>query len=163
MKTTSKRVLDYRKAKMIAREIMSSVLRFYSDYQAERDAERISRRYGISYRKTLVFIRALNRLKCKFPDKGESWLVRAAIRVAAGVDRVGRNKWRVPGLRELGDAYAWYLVKYSGRFRTYICDCYFHYGGVYRERSVCTHIAAVIVYREMNSLLHEFMETEVYG
>jgi len=56
-------VLDYRKAKMIAREIMSSVLRFYSDYQAERDAERISRRYGISYRKTLVFIRALNRLK----------------------------------------------------------------------------------------------------
>ncbi len=147
--------LNYRKARLIARELTARTIECY---QPDKSAETISGKYALNYRDTLVFIKAFNALKQKFPDKSESWFLRAAIRVVVGVIKIGEYKWKVPGVRELGDVYNWYLVRYDERSKTYICDCFSHYGGIYRRRKVCTHVAAVIVRRKMDSLLTEFMK-----
>ncbi|RLE62027.1 MAG: hypothetical protein DRJ38_10370 [Thermoprotei archaeon] len=150
--------LSYRKAKLIARELTTTAIN-YSHLQAEEDARRISEKYALSYRDTLVFIRAFNRLKQKFPDKSESWFLRAAIRVVIGIIKIGNYRWKVPGVKELGDAYTWYLVVYDGKSKTYICDCFSRYGGTYRKYKICTHIAAVMAHRKMDNFLIEFIKS----
>ncbi|MEM0459474.1 MAG: hypothetical protein QXZ31_06365 [Thermofilaceae archaeon] len=86
---------------------------------------------------------ALLELRVLF-DKPPSWYTRAVARVLLGIREVGERHWLVPGLP--GDAYPLYNVRSTGEGR-YVCDCYGHLYGFTRERSICTHVASVMLTR----------------
>ncbi len=90
-------------------------------------------------------LEALTLLKASFPQKSESWFLRALARYLAGIRKVSYNHWLVPGLPELRDTRPWYNVWL--RDGTYRCDCYARLYGKTREKSVCTHVAAVMLAR----------------
>jgi len=100
---------------------------------------------------------ALGELRRKFPGKPESWLMRAAVR-SFYVRRLGERSWLVEGIRELGDAYRAYRVYLSSSDGRYFCSCFTTSFGHARRRRVCTHIAAVIVWRSMQRLLAPYLK-----
>jgi len=109
-----------------------------------------------------VNIKTLRRAR----GKSESWIVRAIVRMFF-VKEVRELVWRVKGLPELGDMYDEYLVTFSKDKKRYICSCFSH-GRVEwrrrRQKEICTHIAAVILYRrvlkKVNVKLPSFFNVE---
>jgi len=99
---------------------------------------------------------AVERLREDFPNKSKSWIRRALIRFMKGTVReYGEGVWVVKGLTELGDRYPTYVVRLrDGR---YYCSCFESSWGL-RRSEVCTHIAAVILYRNYRKL-----DSEVYA
>ncbi|MEM3943753.1 MAG: hypothetical protein QXJ59_06685 [Thermofilaceae archaeon] len=76
-----------------------------------------------------------------------SWIERAVTRfLAHTVERRGRTVYVVRGLPELGDWKEAYVVQRVGE-RLYHCSCYSSSYGYVRRARICTHIAAVILYR----------------
>lgn len=63
-------------------------------------------------------------------------------------DRHSTRRWDVAGDPKLGDAYESYLVQLKVGERTYHCSCYTTKRGDVRQRSVCSHIIAVLLFRE---------------
>jgi len=100
---------------------------------------------------------AVERLREDFPNKSKSWIRRALIRFMKGTVReFSENVWVVRGLPELGDKYPTYVVRLrDGR---YYCSCFESSWGLRRKSEVCTHIAAVILYRNYRKL-----DSEVYA
>lgn len=87
----------------------------------------------------------LEPLRRKFPGKSKSWLRRALARV--GDVSEGPGYYVVRGRPELGDRYPEYRVWWSDREKRWICTCYLTEWGPRRARDICTHVAAVILYR----------------
>jgi SWIM zinc finger. len=100
---------------------------------------------------------AIERLREDFPSKSKSWVRRALIRFMNGtVKEYGENVWVVKGLPELGDRYSTYVVRFKdGR---YYCSCFESNWGPRRKSEICTHIAAVILYRNYKKL-----DSDVYA
>jgi hypothetical protein len=72
------------------------------------------------------------------------------------VKEFNENTWVVRGLPELGDRYPTYVVRLrDGR---YYCSCFESSWGLRRKSEICTHIAAVILYRNYRKL-----DSEVYA
>ena len=94
---------------------------------------------------------AVERLREDFPNKSKSWIRRALVRFMKGTVReYGENVWVVRGLPELGDKYPTYVVRLrDGR---YYCSCFESNWGLRRRSEICTHIAAVILYRNYKRL-----------
>jgi len=100
---------------------------------------------------------AIERLREDFPNKSKSWIRRALIRFMRGtVKEYGENVWIVRGLPELGDRYPTYIVRL--RDGEYYCSCFESSWGLRRKSEVCTHIAAVILYRNYKRL-----DSDVYA
>lgn len=99
---------------------------------------------------------ALAEVKASFPRKRASWYVRAVARSLA-VRSEGANRWTVYGLPELGDTYSYYTVVYSPYANKYVCSCMSHSFGRYRQAKVCTHVAAVILYRRLRASLLAYL------
>ncbi len=104
------------------------------------------RMYGLSREEYMSLKDAVKFLKSKFPNKSGSWITRAIIR-ALNTKELGNNKWMVKGVEELGDAYGYYRVTYFETSNKYTCTCYNTAYGYMRKRSICTHIAGVMLYR----------------
>ena len=100
---------------------------------------------------------AIERLREDFPNKSKSWIRRALIRFMKGtVKEFNENTWVVKGLTELGDRYPTYVVRLrDGR---YYCSCFESSWGLRRKSEICTHIAAVILYRNYKRL-----DSDVYA
>ena len=94
----------------------------------------------------------IERLRVKFPGKSGSWVRRALRRFESGsVRQVGDGVWVVSGDPKLGDKYSTYVVRFrDGR---YYCSCFETSWGLRRRAEICTHIAAVILYREYSKLM----------
>ena len=94
----------------------------------------------------------IERLRAKFPGKSSSWIKRALRRFESGsVRQVSEGVWVVNGDPKLGDKYPTYVVRFrDGR---YYCSCFETSWGLRRKAEVCTHIAAVILYREYSRLM----------
>ncbi|MEM4853168.1 MAG: hypothetical protein QXQ60_06355 [Thermofilum sp.] len=76
-----------------------------------------------------------------------SWVERAVLRfLLRTVERRGRTVYVVRGLPELGDWKDVYVVQRVGE-HLYYCSCYSSSYGYVRRARICTHIAAVILYR----------------
>ena len=93
---------------------------------------------------------AIKSLKNSFPNKAESWYIRASIRVLLGVKKISYRHWQVKGLKMLGDAYPFYNV-YLTKEGKYICDCYSRTYGYVRRAKICTHVAAVIIAKKLKN------------
>ena len=99
-------------------------------------------------------VEALRDLRETFPNKDDSWFERAVVRCLAGVRRIGRDVWIVKGLRELGDYYDSYTIYWvNGRYE---CDCYRRSWGNRRKVEICTHVAAVMLFRRQRRIV-EFL------
>jgi len=100
---------------------------------------------------------AVERLREDFPNKSKSWVRRALIRFMKNtVKEYGENVWVVKGLTGLGDKYPTYVVRFKdGR---YYCSCFESSWGLRRKSEICTHIAAVILYRNYKRL-----DSDVYA
>jgi len=100
---------------------------------------------------------AVERLREDFPNKSSSWIRRALIRFMKGTVReFNENTWVVKGLPELGDKYPTYVVRFKEN--KYQCSCFESSWGLRRKSEICTHIAAVILYRNYKKL-----DSEVYA
>jgi hypothetical protein len=94
--------------------------------------------------KTDSLSQTLRQLYGIFPR--ESWLARSLARYLLGtVEEQSRHSWLVKGVPELGDKKPFYLVTWAGD--KYECTCYNAPFGWSRRKNICTHIAAVILYR----------------
>ncbi|GAB6947812.1 hypothetical protein JCM16161A_19420 [Vulcanisaeta sp. JCM 16161] len=95
---------------------------------------------------------AIERLRERFPSKSSSWIRRALRRFENGsVRQLAENAWVVSGDPRLGDKYPNYVVRLrDGR---YYCSCFETGWGLRRRSEICTHIAAVILYREYSKLM----------
>ncbi|MEM0184228.1 MAG: hypothetical protein QXU93_11690 [Thermoproteus sp.] len=93
------------------------------------------------------FARAVERLRREFPDKPYSWIRRALLRLPY-VRETSNGTYIVEGRREFGDWKPFYYVWWSERDRRWYCSCYFSTFGAKRKREICTHVAAVILYRK---------------
>lgn len=87
----------------------------------------------------------LEPLKRRFPGKSKSWLKRALARVRDVSE--GPGYYTVKGRPELGDRYPEYRVWFSAKEGRWYCTCYLTEWGHKRARDICTHVAAVILYR----------------
>jgi SWIM zinc finger. len=100
---------------------------------------------------------AIERLREDFPNKSKSWVRRALIRFMKNtVKEYGENVWVVKGLTELGDKYPTYVVRFKEN--KYQCSCFESSWGLRRKSEICTHIAAVILYRNYKRL-----DSDVYA
>jgi len=100
---------------------------------------------------------AIERLREDFPNKSRSWVRRALIRFMKNtVKEYGENVWVVRGLPELGDKYPTYVVRFKEN--KYQCSCFESNWGLRRRSEICTHIAAVILYRNYKKL-----DSDVYA
>ncbi len=102
---------------------------------------------------------AVSFLKDKFPNKGESWVLRAIVR-ALNAFESGNNRWIVRGTDKLGDQYGFYRVTYFESSNKYTCSCYTTSYGNTRKRRICTHIAGVMLYRRWRSILIYYMKKD---
>jgi len=100
---------------------------------------------------------AIERLREVFPSKSRSWVRRALVRFMKNtVKEFSENIWVVRGLPELGDKYPTYVVRLrDGRYH---CSCFESSWGLRRKSEICTHIAAVILYRNYRKL-----DSDVYA
>ncbi|PLC68436.1 hypothetical protein B7L70_03470 [Vulcanisaeta sp. EB80] len=100
---------------------------------------------------------AIERLMEEFPSKSRSWVRRALVRFMKNtVKEFGEGVWVVKGLPELGDKYPTYVVRFKEN--KYQCSCFESNWGLRRRSEVCTHIAAVILYRNYKRL-----DSDVYA
>ena len=105
--------------------------------------------------------RAVESLSSTFPGKSRSWIRRALMRLG-DVEEVKENLYLVQGRRELGDWKQMYQVWYSEREGRWLCTCYLSAFGFRRRREICTHIAAVMLYRRYKKALEKLENRRVY-
>jgi hypothetical protein len=105
--------------------------------------------------------RAVESLSSTFPGKSRSWIRRALLRLG-DVREVRENLYLVQGRRELGDWKLLYQVWYSEREGRWHCTCYASAFGFRRRREICTHIAAVMLYRRYRKALEKLENRRVY-
>ncbi|MCC6021406.1 MAG: hypothetical protein LM577_08605, partial [Thermoproteaceae archaeon] len=102
---------------------------------------------------------ALERLRERFPGKSSSWLRRALLRVGR-VRELPGGHYEVEGMPGLGDRRPLYHVWLSrGRW---LCTCYLSPYGWRRSRDICTHVAAVMLYRQYRRELERLGRRRVY-
>ena len=93
---------------------------------------------------------ALRELISTFPDKPTSWFFRATYRVLKNTVKRKKGYWIVQGLPELGDTKPVYFVTFSrGRYH---CSCFYTMYGAVRQKRICSHIAAVMLYRRQRKI-----------
>ena len=133
----------------IMKRVANRIVKASYDF-LERDgrAREIAEEFNLDEGDVLLLMDALDEVRSKFPGKSDSWYVRAVLRILSGVKRVHKDHWIVPGLNTLGDYYPYYNVKMT-KDGKYTCDCHVHAYGYTRRSRVCTHIAAVMVYRRV--------------
>lgn len=112
--------------------------------------------YGLSREEYLSLIDSIDFLYEQFPNKSDSWILRAIIR-AMLTKQIERNRWRVEGLQELGDLYGYYIVSYYEYPSKYFCTCYNTMYGYVRKAKICTHIAGVILYRRWRNRISYYI------
>ena len=96
---------------------------------------------------------AIEFLKKEFPNKSNSWIKRAFIRfILNSIKQIRNNLWIVKGIPELGDKFEHYEVVYIPEQNRYYCSCFEHLWGFKRRKEICTHIAAVILWKKYNHL-----------
>ena len=95
-------------------------------------------------------VEALTNLIYTFPDKPKSWFFRAVYRVLKGTVKKKRGYWIITGLLELGDTKPTYIVTFSRN--RYYCSCYTTMYGAVRQKQICTHVAALILYRRQRKI-----------
>ncbi len=105
--------------------------------------------------------RAVESLREDFPGKSRSWIKRALLRLG-DVREVRENLYLVYGRRELGDWKPLYQVWFSEREGRWYCTCYLSAFGFRRRREICTHIAAVMLYRRYKKALEKLENGRVY-
>ncbi len=105
--------------------------------------------------------RAVESLRENFPGKSYSWIKRALMRLG-DVKEVRENLYLVQGRRELGDWKPLYQVWFSEREGRWLCTCYASAFGFRRRREICTHIAAVMLYRRYKKALQRLENRRVY-
>jgi hypothetical protein len=105
--------------------------------------------------------RAVESLRENFPGKSYSWIKRALLRLG-DVREVRENLYLVYGRRELGDWKPLYQVWFSEREGRWLCTCYLSAFGFRRRREICTHIAAVMLYRRYRKALQRLENKRVY-
>ncbi len=105
--------------------------------------------------------RAVESLREDFPGKSRSWIKRALLRLG-DVREVRDNLYLVYGRRELGDWKPLYQVWFSEREGRWLCTCYLSAFGFRRRREICTHIAAVMLYRRYRKALERLENRRVY-
>jgi hypothetical protein len=102
---------------------------------------------------------AVASLRERFPGKPSSWIARALLRLR-DVRETGVGLYVVYGRRELGDRKPLYQVWLSrGRW---LCTCYLSPYGWRRARYICTHAAAVMLYRQYMRELERLERRRVY-
>jgi hypothetical protein len=101
--------------------------------------------------------RAVERLREKFPGKTGNWLRRVLLRLD-GVKELEPSHYAVEGRPELGDRYPVYYVWLEGR--RWRCTCQTTAWGWARD--VCSHIGAVLLYREHRRALEKLENRRVY-
>jgi len=100
-------------------------------------------------------------LSSTFPGKSRSWIRRAILRLG-DVKEVRENLYLVQSRRELGDWKPLYQVWFSEREGRWFCTCYLSAFGFRRRREICTHIAAVMLYRRYRKVLQRLENRRVY-
>jgi hypothetical protein len=105
--------------------------------------------------------RAVDSLREDFPGKSRSWIKRALLRLG-DVREVRENLYLVYGRRELGDWKPLYQVWFSEREGRWLCTCYLSAFGFRRRCEICTHIAAVMLYRRYKKALEKLENRRVY-
>jgi SWIM zinc finger. len=105
--------------------------------------------------------RAVESLSSTFPGKSRSWIRRALLRLG-DVREVRENLYLVYGRRELGDWKPLYQVWFSEREGRWFCTCYASAFGFRRRKEICTHIAAVMLYRRYRKALQRLENKRVY-
>jgi len=105
--------------------------------------------------------RAVESLRENFPGKSYSWIKRALMRLG-DVKEVRENLYLVQGRRELGDWKPLYQVWFSEREGRWLCTCYASAFGFRRRKEICTHIAAVMLYRRYRKALEKLENKRVY-
>jgi hypothetical protein len=105
--------------------------------------------------------RAVESLSSTFPGKSRSWIRRAILRLG-DVREVRENLYLVYGRRELGDWKLQYQVWFSEREGRWYCTCYASAFGFRRRKEICTHIAAVMLYRRYRKALEKLENRRVY-
>ncbi|MCU7786970.1 hypothetical protein ODS41_03375 [Pyrobaculum sp. 3827-6] len=105
--------------------------------------------------------KAVEDLKTDFPGKSNSWIRRALLRLG-DVKEVREDLYVVEGRRELGDWKPLYQVWWSSAEGRWLCTCYYTQFGLKRRRDICTHVAAVMLYRRYKRALEKAERTTVY-
>ncbi|MEM1759781.1 MAG: SWIM zinc finger family protein [Pyrobaculum sp.] len=104
---------------------------------------------------------AVERLRADFPGKSYSWIKRALLRLG-DVREIRDDLYLVEGRRELGDWKPLYQVWFSQREGRWHCTCYFSTFGMRRKRDICTHVAAVLLFRRYKKALEKLQRRRVY-
>lgn len=146
LKDIGKVEIDLKELKRLVNHILKGIDEEKSSYTA--NVRQLSYKTYIES----ILKEAISLLKREFPNKSKSWLLRAAIRFFFIIDDKG-DEWILKGIPSFGDLYNFYRVRFSSRRGKYECSCYNTSFGNVRERRICTHIAAVIIYRKVKSLM----------
>jgi hypothetical protein len=101
--------------------------------------------------------RAVERLREKFPGKTGSWVRRVLLRLE-GARELRPGHYAVEGRPELGDRYPVYYVWLEGR--RWRCTCQTTAWGW--SRDICSHVGAVLLYREYRRVLEKAERRVVY-
>ncbi|AET31774.1 hypothetical protein [Pyrobaculum ferrireducens] len=104
---------------------------------------------------------AVEKLRRDFPGKSHSWIKRALLRLG-DVREVRDGLYLVEGRRELGDWKPLYQVWFSNADRRWYCSCYLTQFGLRRRRDICTHVAAVLLFRRYKKALERVQHRRVY-
>jgi hypothetical protein len=104
---------------------------------------------------------AVESLSRTFPGKSRRWIKRTLMRLG-DVREAGDGLYVVYGRRELGDWKHMYQVWYSEREGRWYCTCFTSAFGYRRRREICTHVAAVMLYRRYRKALEKLENRRVY-
>jgi hypothetical protein len=104
---------------------------------------------------------AVESLSRTFPGKSRRWIKRTLMRLG-DVREAGDGLYVVYGRRELGDWRQMYQVWYSEREGRWYCTCFTSAFGFRRRREICTHVAAVMLYRRYRKALEKLENKRVY-
>jgi hypothetical protein len=104
---------------------------------------------------------AVESLSRTFPGKSRRWIKRTLMRLG-DVREAGDGLYVVYGRRELGDWRQMYQVWYSEREGRWHCTCFTSAFGYRRRREICTHVAAVMLYRRYRKALEKLENKRVY-
>lgn len=105
---------------------------------------------------------AIESLKRNFPNKSRSWIARALRRLPS-VREYKPNVWVVSGDPRLGDRSSIYVVRFDPVNGRYYCSCFESSWGLRRRNEICTHIAAVMLYRRYKSLMEDVYVFTIHG
>ncbi|MGC9119642.1 MAG: hypothetical protein ACP5I3_11765 [Thermoproteus sp.] len=104
--------------------------------------------------------RAVESLRADFPKASPSWIRRAVLRL--GDVSEGPGYYVVKGRPELGDRRPQYHVWWSSAEGRWLCTCYYTQFGLRRRRDICTHVAAVLLFRRYKKALEKAERATVY-